>query len=75
MNPLEAENYTDHDLLIVIAERTRVSGENLAKLESRVSALEQARTRAEGFLSGSKFMWALLGSAPGVAIGVLAWVR
>lgn len=74
--------YNDHDLLVLIAERTRVLAENQAKQDAEihelrvdVDNLKLARASATGFLAGGKFFWAMIVgvlSAPGLIVAVNA---
>ena len=64
-------NYSDHDLLIVIAERTRTWGERFDKLENRVTELERSDDKQSGFFTGAKFLWGILTALP---VGVVAYV-
>ena len=61
--PLES-TYTDHDLLIVIAERTRQWDERFTSIENRVTDIERALDRQSGFLGGAKWIWGLIASLP-----------
>lgn len=61
--PLE-EKYTDHDLLIVIAERTRKWDERFQSIEDRVTDVERTLDRQSGFFSGAKFIWGIIGALP-----------
>jgi len=55
----------DHDLLILIAERTRVSTIRLDKMEADVGAMKADAANAKGFLSGANWLWGLIVVAPG----------
>jgi len=61
-------DYSDHDLLIVIAERTRMWGERLMKIEERITTLERRGDTQTGFLAGGKFIWMLIASLPAAVV-------
>ena len=67
----DERQYSDHDLLIVIAERTRTWGERFEKLEKRVTDLERNEDTQKGFFTGAKFLWGFLTALP---VGMLAYL-
>ncbi len=68
----DEHSYTDHDLLIVIAERTRLWGERFEKLEERVTDVERYQDKQQGLLAGGKTALVLLASLPStLVIGIL----
>ena len=72
----DEHSYTDHDLLIVIAERTRLWGERFEKLEERVTDVERYQDKQSGMISGGKTAIVLLASVPAsVAVGLLEIVK
>ncbi len=60
----EESSFSDHDLLIIIAERTRTWGERFEKLEHRVTELERIEDKQVGFVSGGRFFWSLVTAIP-----------
>lgn len=70
-NNIDDAGYSDHDLLIVIAERTRMWGERFDKLENRVTELERSGDKQLGFFTGAKFLWGIIASLP---VGVIAYI-
>ena len=54
----------DHDLLIRIETKLDVFSEILHSVERRLTDVERDMNRQEGFISGGKALWALLGSLP-----------
>lgn len=72
----DEHSYTDHDLLIVIAERTRLWGERFEKLEERLTDVERYQDKQQGLISGGKTALVLLASLPStVAIGILELIK
>lgn len=72
----DEHSYTDHDLLIVIAERTRLWGERFEKLEERLTDVERYQDKQSGMISGGKTAIVLLASIPAsVAVGILELVK
>jgi len=72
----DEHSYTDHDLLIVIAERTRLWGERFEKLEERVTDVERYQDKQSGMISGGKTAIVLLASVPAsVAVGLLEIIK
>jgi len=72
----DEHSYTDHDLLIVIAERTRLWGERLEKLEGRVDSVERYQDKQSGMLAGGKTAIVILASIPAsLAVGLLEVVK
>ena len=65
---MEESEYTDHDLLIIIAERTRVGGQRLEDLDRRLTKVERYIDRQSGFLAGGRWVWALLAALPPGAV-------
>jgi len=59
------KEYNDHDLLIIIAERTRVYGEQMVNLENRVGELEKGSQKQGGFIAGVNWLWTLIVASPG----------
>ena len=68
---IDESTYNDHDLLIVIAERTRSWGARFERLENRVTDLERSGDKQSGFFTGAKFLWGMLTALP---VGVIAYV-
>lgn len=60
----DESTYTDHDLLIVIAERTRRWDERFEKLEDRVTDVERILDKQSGIFTGAKLLWTILGALP-----------
>jgi hypothetical protein len=66
-------DYNDHDLLILIAERTRVASDKIGELERRIHALETGAATSKGFFSGIDWIRsALLALPPSVGAYLLA---
>ena len=70
----DENSYTDHDLLIVIAERTRRWDERFQSIEDRVTEVERTLDRQSGFFSGAKFIWGVIGALPPSLILLLSKV-
>jgi hypothetical protein len=59
------KEYNDHDLLIVIAERTRAWGDRLSSVEDRLGELEKGSNTQGGFIAGVNWLWSLVVASPG----------
>lgn len=66
--------YSDHDLLVIISERTRVFGEDMTSIKDRVTALERRADTQSGFFSGAKALWGLILAVPTGALGTILGV-
>jgi excinuclease UvrABC helicase subunit UvrB len=75
--------YNDHDLLVIIAERTRVMAENAAEYQKRnditvaalradVDSLKLSRANTSGVVTGGKFFWGIVLAAPGLVLGIIS---
>lgn len=67
--------YNDHDLLVLIAERTRVASERLTSLEDRVTTLERDADKRSGFISGANWLWTFIITAPPSAVALFLGTR
>ena len=56
--------YSDRDLLIAIFERVETLRTDVTDLKIRMTAQEAKTNKADGFVSGGKFFWALVMSLP-----------
>lgn len=75
MEEVGLKNPSDHDILLIIAERTRVTSEHVKDLESRVGMLERDRDRQAGFFAGGKALWGLILSLPAGVVAYLLGVN
>jgi len=75
-------SYSDHDLLILLVERSRVQSEKMDELKAfvknevddlkeRVTSIERYQDTQKGIFSGGKLIFTLLGSLPTASVVAL----
>ena len=71
----EENSYSDHDLLILLLERSRVlavkfeeytkmTRDEISDIKDRITIVERILDKQSGFFSGAKWIWGILGSIP-----------